>query len=175
MKKVVDDYAAALRSFRSKREAQRALFADRDAALAHPAVAALDRTPESLVALERLHAHTARGRAKLEKAMGYYVGAVAVAAGHATWTVHEFAFAKGRWEIGVDAGDVVLLGVDGMCHAWQAAKDGRRLLRTYRDVIPAPAKPKAKRAAKKATPKSATGEKGAKGAKGAISARVRRA
>lgn len=150
MKKLVDDYAESLPSFASKREAQRALFADRDAALAHPAVAALDRTPASLLALERLHAETKRGRAKLEKAMGYYLGAVAVAAGHATWTVHEFAFAKGRWEIGVDAGSTVLLGVDGMCLGWKGAKGGRGLLRLYRDVVPAPEKPK--RVAKKASP-----------------------
>jgi len=138
--KVAQEYGASLPRFASPRDARRALFADRDRALAHPAVAELARTPESLVALERVWSRTQRGRRALEEAMGFFVGAVAVASAKARWVVRPFAFVDGTYEIGVEVGNTAVMGVDGMCVGFTPAKDGRALAREYRRMFPLPEK-----------------------------------
>jgi hypothetical protein len=142
------EHGATLRRFPTLAAAKRALFAERDAALAHPKLASREPTPSSLVDLERELAATKRGRAALERVLGYWLGHVAVASG-ARWVVERYPFppAEDAYEIGVAVGTTRLVGLDAMCVGFEPARDGRKLLRHYRDLFPAKAKetPKAAR------------------------------
>ena len=111
-------FGAALPAFRSLDEARSALFAERDARLvlmnraaSNSGVFRADSTPESLKKMEawyfllaELDGFRALGmiREEFEGLMATYFCHVAVASrSTAEWHVEEFAFATGKYEIGV--------------------------------------------------------------------------
>ena len=119
-------FGSKLPTFASQEKAQEAFFAERDQALAafqalvtRYDLFALDFTPESLKAMETsyftLHeanSFRAHGtdRAAFEKGMAVYFDEVAVRHAGAQWVVKEFAFTKGRFEIGIHKDNLWLMG-----------------------------------------------------------------
>jgi len=148
-------YGERLPRFGTKTAARRALFGERDRALgelrALDGAQILDNTVESLLAIERWYFAlvAARGfarlrlaRARFEIAMGLYFGVVAVKQGGARWLVEELAFAPGRYELGIEARQLRILGLDGLCTDWhkrQGNKAHRALFREYQQsLMPTP-------------------------------------
>jgi hypothetical protein len=126
--------------FASAAAARRALFTERDEALRHLASLdgaawgfVADRTVDSLRALERFYfalhprkfARVGTDRARLEDAMAYYLGAVAVKVAGARWLVAEYPFARGRYEIGVATKSQTVM-VGGACDRWHERRPNAR-------------------------------------------------
>ncbi len=133
---VATAYGAKLPRFRSVAEARRALYALRDASLAALAdltPVPLDRTPESLGALEKWFFAECpkRLQPRVERAMGIYFGAVAVKQTSARWVVTEFPFKPGTFELGVEQRLSAIMGIDAMCIGWRKRSRGS-LMREYR-------------------------------------------
>jgi hypothetical protein len=120
-------YGSKLPRFRSVAEARRALYAARDASLARDLSAVpLDRTPESLGEVEKwfFTACPKRLQPRVERAMGFYFGAVAVKDAKARWVVTEFPFKPGTYELGIERSLFAIMGIDAMCIGWRTRSRG---------------------------------------------------
>jgi hypothetical protein len=129
-----------LARFATAAAARCAVFAERDQALRHLAGLdgtacgfGADRTVDSLRALERFYfalyprkfARAGTDRARFERAMAYYLGAVAVKVAGARWVVAEYPFVRGRYEIGVATkSQTVMIG--GTCDRWHERRPNAR-------------------------------------------------
>ena len=108
---VAGQYANELPAFPSLAEAEKVLFAQRDAGLremlsAVGGLVELDYSPESLKHLERWYfehgsPETTTSGYSVAHAVAFYFGEVLCWHAGFTWVVQEFAFAKGRFELGV--------------------------------------------------------------------------
>ena len=108
---IAGQYAQELPTFASHSEAEEALFVQRDAGLQELHAekgldTKLDYSRESLKALERWYfengqpATTVAGYS-MPHAIAFYFGEVLCRTWNFRWSVQEFAFSKGRYEIGV--------------------------------------------------------------------------
>ena len=140
---VATAYGAKLPGFRGVAEARRALYAMRDellAGLANLSPVPLDRTPDSLFAVEKWFFKECpkRLQPRVERALGIYLGAVAVRHANARWVVSAFPFKPGTYELGIEQGLFSLMGIDTMCIGWRKRSRGS-LTREYRaHFVPAP-------------------------------------
>ncbi len=108
---VAGQYAQELPAFAGHAEAEEALFAQRDIGLQEihtqrGLAEKLDYSPESLKMLERWFFEngqpaTTTAGFSMPHAIAFYYGEVLCRTGGFRWVVQEFAFAKGRYEIGV--------------------------------------------------------------------------
>jgi hypothetical protein len=153
---IAEQYGRTLPKYESAVVARRAMFAERDAALAHlasldGAIAGFscDRSIESLRALEAfyfaLHARGAAAfaragttRKRFEDAMAMYVGSVATKhVRGARWIIEAYAFVPGGYEIGIAvAANRIMIG--GMCGDFHKTPPNKRrdaLYRQFRDFF----------------------------------------
>jgi hypothetical protein len=107
---VAKQYGTELPAFSNPSEAEDVLFAQRDATLGAFAreihTLALDYSPESLKTLEKWYVENGSpevgsGGYSLPHAIGFYFGEVLCRSAGFEWFVSEFAFERGRYEIGV--------------------------------------------------------------------------
>jgi hypothetical protein len=107
---VAKHYGKELPAFNSLAEAERVLFAQRDATLgaftADGEAPSLDYTPRSLKALEKWYfdggcPETGKGGYSMSHAIAFYFGEVLCRTAGFEWFVAEFVFERGRYEIGV--------------------------------------------------------------------------
>lgn len=149
---VATAYGAKLPKFATRRDARKALYAQRDAARAHlrevVAAAALDvdlRDPDALIALERWYFATVKRRGfralgttrtRIEGALSLHVAALLVARG-ARWVIEPFAFGGGGYELGIELHPLYrIAGVEGLFEDLSTAsgnKTQRLMARTYRE------------------------------------------
>ena len=124
--KIAQGYAQTLPRFENSNEAERALFERRDHLLSRLRDATredekvqLDGSPQSLKDLERWYFAVLEGpgfasvlmdREDVEHAISMYLGEVLVRnTKQFRWVVEEFAFAEGRYEIGVGTSQVKIM------------------------------------------------------------------
>ena len=118
-------HGSALPQFKSRDEAQRVLYEQRDRELYALRTAAeqsetfvCDYTSESLKGLERWYfslvesnefAAVGMARQAMEQAISFYFGQVFVTVAGFQWVVEEFVFVPGRFQIGVRRGLVTIM------------------------------------------------------------------
>jgi hypothetical protein len=125
-RRAADDFGRTLPRYGSQKEAEQALFGQRDLLLGQLRAAAVaspsfqyDLTPESLKTLERWYfevrergplASSRSSPETFERCLAMYFGAVIVKNEPAfRWVVREFPFVPGTYEIGVDRGPLAVM------------------------------------------------------------------
>jgi len=128
---IAGQFGASLPVFDSLIEARSALLKRKDDALAMlQSLVALDFTPESLKLFEAWYFDQRDQQDLVSAAVGFYLGEVLVRNAAFSWTVEEFVFRPGHYEIGVTRG----LGTIMLTNGRRLTRDGNvRMQSLYRE------------------------------------------
>ncbi len=138
---IAHQFATDLPSFANLAEARQSLFAARDAGLADLLAVVelqgkLDYTPNSLNLLEQWFFASGQPTAlpsgySTAHAIGFYLGEVYCRYGGFAWTVQEYVFSPGRYEIGVSRTSMSLMLTKGKLLRATGNKRMRSLSREF--------------------------------------------
>ena len=138
---VARQHANDLPPFDSLAEAERTLLAQRDTALRDllaqsDATLELDYSPQSLNTLERWYFENGQPVAttsglSMPHAIAFYFGEVLCRNAQFQWTVQEFAFSLGRYEVGVQRQNLCVMLTKGKLPSVVASKRMRSLWRDF--------------------------------------------